>query len=395
MKHLLISCFLCFSCSAFAQDHTSIYFDSVYRFHLYKMVENAAEGSTVIGLGEATHGTKEFGMIKADIVKQLVLKHGFSTFILEDGYMNCLQINDYIHGKDLDSTAIFRNIAWPWATKELLALIHWMRAYNEQQCAAKQITFYGADICVFPRSEYIQTQVLPLNNKELVNELWRIYFDSTRTQKDKLSLLKAKEKELKSFSSAADSLLVWNHFTSAYCYTLEGGKRKKYREEKLAAMVRGIMDVSPQHAKHIIWAHNQHVSKKSTHRKSMGYFLAASPGTKYTSAGFDFYQGSFRAINLDKPVNTNRMDVFEVDSLSESSVNYIPAAKKQVAFVSLKNEDNVFPQKFLIRDIGAVYSTHTLQKRKLFFTTRISRNRSFDYLIVIPRSTPSTHYTVK
>lgn len=47
-------------------------------------VGSIANRSTLIGLGESSHGTHEFFINKFEIFKQLVTKHGFNTMLFED-----------------------------------------------------------------------------------------------------------------------------------------------------------------------------------------------------------------------------------------------------------------------------------------------------------------------
>ncbi|RZK34782.1 MAG: hypothetical protein EOO61_13005, partial [Hymenobacter sp.] len=43
-------------------------------------------GATVVGLGEATHGSREFFLLKHRLVEYLVTQQGFTTFAIEADY---------------------------------------------------------------------------------------------------------------------------------------------------------------------------------------------------------------------------------------------------------------------------------------------------------------------
>ena len=47
---------------------------------LYKVLD---ADHKIVGLGESTHGTKEFTTIRAEIVKTLVTEYNYNVFILE------------------------------------------------------------------------------------------------------------------------------------------------------------------------------------------------------------------------------------------------------------------------------------------------------------------------
>src|SRR5262245_851007 len=52
----------------------------------------------VVGLGEATHGTREFFQFKHRMVEFLVREMNFNVFAIETSYAGCLKVNDYVTG---------------------------------------------------------------------------------------------------------------------------------------------------------------------------------------------------------------------------------------------------------------------------------------------------------
>jgi erythromycin esterase len=50
----------------------------------------------VVGLVEATHGTREFFQIKHRLVKYFVTELNFGAFVLEASAAGCEPINDYV-----------------------------------------------------------------------------------------------------------------------------------------------------------------------------------------------------------------------------------------------------------------------------------------------------------
>lgn len=122
------------------------------------------DGATVVGLGEATHGTREFFRMKDRIVRYLVTEAGLRLFALESNFAETLAINDYVTtgtGDPLDALA--GSYFWTWDTEEVLALIEWLRDFNEGRPADDQVKFYGIDM------QYSAGPALPLQF-EAVNE---------------------------------------------------------------------------------------------------------------------------------------------------------------------------------------------------------------------------------
>src|SRR5215218_1657068 len=82
----------------------------------------------VIGLGEATHGTREFFQIRHRLLEFLVTELNFTDFILESSYAACQPINTYIlTGKGDRATVLTGQGYTPWDTEEFSAMLDWMR----------------------------------------------------------------------------------------------------------------------------------------------------------------------------------------------------------------------------------------------------------------------------
>ncbi|MFI5829279.1 erythromycin esterase family protein [Streptomyces sp. NPDC051578] len=103
--------------------------------------------ATVVGLGEATHGSHAFFTIKERVFRHLVEKKGFTTFALELSWSAGLRIDDYLQtGKgDARSIAAQTLANSPWDREEFVHLIEWMRDYNRAH-PSRPVHFMGDDI---------------------------------------------------------------------------------------------------------------------------------------------------------------------------------------------------------------------------------------------------------
>lgn len=52
----------------------------------------------VVGLGEASHGVKEYQEMKAEVFQALVQNKGCRTFVIETDFGSALKVDAYIHG---------------------------------------------------------------------------------------------------------------------------------------------------------------------------------------------------------------------------------------------------------------------------------------------------------
>ena len=100
----------------------------------------------VLGMGEATHGTKEFFNMKAKMFKFLVTQCGYRIFTIEATYGGTLKVNDYVlYGKGDAVSAMKEMEFWTCDTEEVKNLIEWMKTTNEGKPDQDKLKFYGFD----------------------------------------------------------------------------------------------------------------------------------------------------------------------------------------------------------------------------------------------------------
>lgn len=105
----------------------------------------------IVGLGEATHGTREFFQMKHRIFKYLVEKHDFRVFAFEMDFAESFFLDDYVTWKtdeNVEELMKFYMLFWTWRTEEVADLLRWMRAYNEGKPFEEMLRFVGVD-CQF------------------------------------------------------------------------------------------------------------------------------------------------------------------------------------------------------------------------------------------------------
>lgn len=103
--------------------------------------------TTIVGLGEATHGTKEINDARAAIVLEIAARtRGPLVFLIEDEYVRAAALDAYL--EDGTGTAAaglmeLRNI-W-WKNRELVALMERLRSLREAD-PERRIVFRGVDM---------------------------------------------------------------------------------------------------------------------------------------------------------------------------------------------------------------------------------------------------------
>ncbi|MGH9863498.1 MAG: erythromycin esterase family protein [Candidatus Acidiferrales bacterium] len=104
----------------------------------------------VVGLGESVHTAHEFHRIRHRLLEFLVEQMGFTAFAMETGFAEAVKINDYVLGRVNEPERWQHNwFTWGFGyEEELLALVHWMRHYNEDPRHTRKLHFYGIDLAV-------------------------------------------------------------------------------------------------------------------------------------------------------------------------------------------------------------------------------------------------------
>lgn len=104
------------------------------------------KGKRIVAMGEATHGTKEFALIKHRFFKLLVEENNFRFLGLEANFSEVLQINKFIQNGEGNLPDLLHQLSWTLNTQEVLNLIRWMRDYNQKAPLRERLKVYGIDM---------------------------------------------------------------------------------------------------------------------------------------------------------------------------------------------------------------------------------------------------------
>lgn len=283
-------------------------------------------GATVVGLGEATHGSHEFFTMKDRVFRHLVEDKGFTTFAQEVSWTTGLRFDAYVRGGAGDVRAlVHRELAkTPWDTEEYVELLSWMRAYNAEH-PRRQLRFMGNDLN-YPRTgeelydgvtDYVrrhEPDLLP-RITELYAPLRRLtdgdaHMGRPQAERERLAerartayrLLKERRPEHggKRFALALHHARSVQQTATIYAFALNtpAGDRAAmlYRDRIMAENTAWWQRYTD--TKVLLSAHNAHVAYTSydpRYPKMQGAFLRDRLGKKYMSVGFTFDRGAFMA----------------------------------------------------------------------------------------------------
>ncbi len=339
----------------------------------------------IIGLGEATHGTKEFFEMKHRIFKYFAENYGFKILGFEADMGECIYIDRFItKGIGTIEEVMNKMHFWVWYTMEVRDLILWMKEYDTGKSPQNQVHLLGMD-CQF--ADY---------NKGLIEDYLKNYGNNYPNYIDpileKISSLTYQDGE--SINETEKSNLI-NKCDSVYTYftnnrnslisksgefeydiivrLLEESKQfldvitvtsENFRDYYMAKNAYWLTTLLGGETKVILWAHNDHVARNQIF-SSLGYRLSLELGINYKVIGFSFNQGKFRAVYVDlKTYQTKGITIHDIERLPlRESTNYIfQAANPKDFCLVFSNVPNATPlynwlnNYRLFMDVGSTYN---------------------------------------
>ena len=313
--------------------------------------------AAVVALGEGSHGTREFFRLKHRLLRHLVTEAGVRTFAMEANAPEARVLDEYVvHGRGDPEAGLEGLYFWTWQTEEVLGLVEWLRAFNEDRPLDDRVRFRGFD------AQYTQGAVDALlgrfGNDELpaglLDDLELIGDDGTRPVNDdrveeRIDAAGRVVPRVRGTvgDSAADdrtrhwirvieqvterkrTLLDWHAAaddSAAAAAAMETVLR--VRDRAMAENVEWIEGRSEGPV--VLWAHDAHINRDrhalrdaEVAAPSLGSHLAERYGDDYYAVGFAFARGSFQAI--DRTGGGNGLTSFTLDDPLPGTVKSVLA----------------------------------------------------------------------
>ncbi|MGW7367203.1 erythromycin esterase family protein [Streptomyces sp. NPDC054841] len=311
----------------------------------------------IVGLGEATHGTREFFQLKHRIVEFLVTEASFTTLALEASESAARAVDSYVQGGDGDPTELIGRLGfWTWHTEEMRALVAWMRAHNQSAAPGRRVRFVGIDpqrsgASVVYVTDFLR-RVAPTEAAATQSALAPLSTARPGSRPDPqqalrgsaerlLDLLTDRQAEFTAQVGAAETEAAIDHarvlVRSADLVTLPFDARlftarDRYLAEAVSALADGAEAADPADSseeKVVVWAHNGHVSRGHYMPgvPALGYHLHQRYGDAYYALGMLFGAGAFRARrgrNMRRPAVPHRISRLGAGSLEAELARAVP-----------------------------------------------------------------------
>lgn len=296
--------------------------------------QTALTGVRVVGLGEATHGTREFFQLKHRLLEFLVTELGFTTLAMESSESAAGAVDTYVRGGPGTAAGVVTGLGfWTWRTDEMVATVEWMRAHNAGRPAAEQLGFVGIDPqkcapAVAVVREYLR-MATPDRVADFESGLAAQVDAGPGAHPDAAHTLVREAEALAGFLEQRDAppeVVRHAHFLVRAAEVVNSSSQHKdpdrtvfaVRDRLMAEAVAG--QLADPDAKVVLWAHNGHLAAGRTtpELRPLGKHLRERFGAQYYALALLCGSGSFRARRIwpgpwpgrrDGPVLANRLDL--------------------------------------------------------------------------------------
>lgn len=281
-------------------------------------LDDVAARSRVIGLGEATHGSREFADLRLAMTKRLVERNGYRLIAAELSAQRTRDLAAYINGDGERTSQVTLALDFGWfGRRSFVDLVEWARMWNRSH-PTDRVQVIGVDAQGFIPSLDWLGSFLDQAYGETVRERWAAASAELRIADEQTAVfgnsdvsgpsrafaielhlrLRDDEVILKRRLPAADvdrAIAVSRDL--AQFADFNGGEQglSQSRDWYMALNVVRALNEAPAGAKMVFWAHNAHVAHSSVRYKPSGTILRAALGCDYSAIGGTFDRGGFIA----------------------------------------------------------------------------------------------------
>ena len=299
---------------------------------LAPLLAKAAQADYVL-IGEASHGTREFYEIRADLTRHLIRDHGFTVIALEADWPDTLRLHRYTAGEpgDHDAREALGNFErfprWMWRNETMLRFADWLREWNRPLAEAR-VGVFGMDLYSLHASIDAVLKHLAAKDPAAAARARERYacFDhfgqdpqnygyrTTRCREEGCEdevvaqLLEMRKRQAAGDDSeffATQNAKVVADAEQYYRAMFRGrddswNLRDAHMEDTVRALARHYHD-GERDAKVIVWAHNSHLGDARATEMgrrgewNLGQLLRERAGRRVYSIGFSTYEGAVTA----------------------------------------------------------------------------------------------------
>jgi len=397
----------------------------------YDSIIHAAKEKKLVMIGEATHGTKEFYAMRAEITKRLIQELNFDAIAVEADWPDAYAVNRYVSLMEPLNTAeealatFERFPTWMWQNSEVLNFIKWLHDWNAEfrrpiADNKHPVAFYGLDLYSMNTSVHAVIDYLDKANPAAAERARQRYGCLDRFMDDlqlyghsaESGLIDSCEKQIVSqlielrrraheylerdgleardeyFSVSQNAKLIRN--AEQYYRSLFSEKqhswnvRDRHMFDTLTELFAHLGRRKGSEAKIVVWAHNSHVGNAAATDMgqrgefNIGQLACETHGDEALLIGFSTSHGTVTAAsNWDEPPEYKNINIPFPRSYEESFHH----VKYKNFLIDLRENNgavDMLMEPRLQRVIGVIYKPmHELQSHYY----RACLPEQFDFII--------------
>lgn len=372
--------------------------------------------AVIIGIGEATHGNKEFVQIRQAVLEKLVQNYGYKVVALEGDFGGCQVVNEYIlNGNGTAEDAVNQIGFAIYKTQEMVDLVEWIYNYNMSVPENEKIHFYGFDMQRYDNNKkgmltYIQkvdsekyevykTVLADLNDETVFNQPKDKVVIGLEAIEDIMEEMNKNKEQYISQSSEVEFDLAYEYANCIKQNATLRGVAKNYstiRDKFMAEKVQWILSYEEKFGndKIFIMGHNGHIEKSSASPmyKSMGNILEEVFKEQYYAIGTEFYESTF---NCRDSKTGERKEFYLKNDKTNKLITLFNEAEIDIGFIDFDEVMNnheyneLLTSKCKMSNIGDKFSKFYKISTK-FYILKMVPSKAYDGLIFVRKATPTT-----
>lgn len=309
-------------------------------------------GATVVGLGEATHGTREFFALRHRLTRFLVAECGFRAVGIEAEAGAVAPLGEYVVTGDGDPAEALGDLRPWWRTEGMLSFLRWLRGFNEDRPPGERVRLYGVDVGDPSEAAAGVASVLRALDPEYYRSVEPVLGalaagEATERGPDDGAWFERAEGVANDIADRIDryrgerrgahpphelerAAYLARAVAASCAWYRGGGAAEGLDPEGYETRDRRMADNAARRARAldglVLWAHDGHLARGTfddgrpwSDAETAGEHLRREFGDGYRPIGTEFGRGRFRAI--DAGAGEDGFDTFEAETPPESSLS--------------------------------------------------------------------------
>lgn len=285
------------------------------------------DDAAVVGLGEASHGTREFFELRLRLTRLLVEEFGVRAVGIEAGFDPLCRVGDLVAAGEGDIRPLLAKIDVyrPLKSETAVEFFEWLQSFNASRPPADRVRVYGFDMTIVEYATngiraYLERVDADVSESVLADlDTATAGYDSDDERRALLESARRVHSALKPMLDANESAWVEADSRQAYervrhrlrlverqleAHERDHEGRMALRDETMAESVEWIHDRSTGPV--VLWGHNGHLNRGrhvldgagwDADVPSMGEWLADAYGERYCPVGFELGGGTVAALD--------------------------------------------------------------------------------------------------